>query len=140
HPGVGGHYCSNEIGMRPSALPDVMQPNSVFDWSSLELVRIQQPGSMMNRDESNLFLPHPEHHAIAAQDDFPDCWIRGLRNDPTRIRECCDAIQSTKNIGNEKAGVLRRVLSDELNDSFQVLRGLGRPFYFNHFLIFSFIV
>ena len=106
---------------------------------SLELIRIQQSRSVMYCDKTNLLLPNPKHHPIAAHNDFTDCWIAGLRYDSARIWKCCDSIERTKDVCYKKTGVLKRVFGDESNDRLQVLRGLGGPFYFNHFLIFNFI-
>jgi hypothetical protein len=106
---------------------------------SLQLIRIEQPGGVVNRQEIGALLFDAIHEAVASQNNLSNGWVAKFRNTPTGLGELSDALDSLEQVNDEKARVLDGILGDESSDGIQVLRSLGCPSYFNHRFIFCLI-
>ena len=71
---------------------------------------------MVNRQKVEAGTFQSIHETILTEYDLSHDWIIQFWDYPSRLRELGDALDSLKDVYDEKAGVLRRVSGDEFDD------------------------
>ncbi len=105
--------------------------------TSAKTRRVEQSGSVMNCQQFHHVIAQAVNDPVVAEDDLANLGVVLFGNDSSRFWKSLKTFRRSKYVNDEQAGVMGRVVRDEICNRLKIANGLCSPPYFSHLAIFS---